>query len=256
MTNSINFKKLSRNRLWEEVAGALKQRIIAGDYTPGDKLPPEIQLVEMFGVSRTVIREAIRYLELTGFITIKQGATGGSFIAELSSQIIQTNMRDLLLARKISVGNLNEIRIHLEPEIAGLAALRRTKKDIVLLKEHLSHPHQNPKAEEYIKHHAYFHRLVGRACNNPFYSILADSIMDLTVEFAVTLRPTHRVMHDPGDHDVIFQAILDQDQKLAIQTTLEHVIKIDDQMLALEKNYLEIREKNFMEMRKLGAGTD
>ncbi|RLB00563.1 MAG: FadR family transcriptional regulator, partial [Deltaproteobacteria bacterium] len=118
-----------RKRLYEEIAEVLKKAILSGDYRVGDKLPSEMELAERFGVSRLVIREAIRYLELSGLIEVRQGATGGAFVRELDSKIIRQNLSDLLFFRKISVSQLYEVRMYVEPEVARLAALRRTEED-------------------------------------------------------------------------------------------------------------------------------
>ena len=210
----------------------------------GDKLPSEIELSEAFQVSRPVVREAIRYLELTGMVKVKQGATGGAFISEFNSRVLQDNMRDLLIARKVSVSQLTELRMHVEPEVARLAAMRRTDKDLQEMKQSVSRSSQDLTGEDYVKNNANFHRIVGRASQNLLYSVVQDCIMDITEEFIGTIKSVQLVLHDPSEHTEIYKAILDREGDLAAAITREHTIKIGNQMQQLEKLYLEmIQEK-------------
>jgi GntR family transcriptional repressor for pyruvate dehydrogenase complex len=71
------FKPIKQFRISEEVLSQLKESILLGKFKSGEKLPSERELTEEFQVSRGVVREAIRILEITGFVTMRQGPTGG-----------------------------------------------------------------------------------------------------------------------------------------------------------------------------------
>ena len=120
-------------------------------------------------------------------------------------------MRDMLIARKVSVSQLTELRMHVEPEVARLAALRRTDKDLQEMERSASRSHQDPTGEDYVKHNANFHRIVGRASQNLLYSVVQDCIMDITEEFIGTIKSVREVLHDPDDHAEIYQAILERE---------------------------------------------
>jgi GntR family transcriptional regulator, transcriptional repressor for pyruvate dehydrogenase complex len=117
------FKPIKQSRVSKEVCDQLKQSILVGHFQPGDKLPSERELVEEFQVSRVAIREALRTLENSGFITTRQGVNGGTYVTELTFGYIYNAFLDLFLADKISIPELYRVRLLIEPEIARLAAL-------------------------------------------------------------------------------------------------------------------------------------
>jgi DNA-binding FadR family transcriptional regulator len=253
LKNKHNFKSLYRKRLYEEVAGSIKQAIFAGEYSVGDKLPSETELAKIFHVSRPVVREAIRYLEVTGLLKVRQGATGGAFVSAINSQLLQENVKDLLTLGQVSVGQLTEIRAYIDPEIARLAALRAEAKELELLERAvLLSKSLDPKTDflESVENNARFHRLLGASSHNLFYSIIEDIIMDFTVEFIQTVQQEHEILHDPEEHVHIFEAVRSGEADRAEILTRAHIGKIGSQMSALEEVFLELsRQKAALNSR-------
>ena len=243
MDKLTNFGSLQRKKLYEEVAEALKKTIFRGEYQVGDRLPSENKLAEAFSVSRPVIREAIRYLEVRGLVTVRQGATGGAFISGIDSKILKENIIDLLVLGNISIGQLTEMRAHIDPEIARLAAVRADEKDIMELDKSVrisQDKYSTIDFSEQVENNARFHRLLGRASKNFFYTIIEDTIMDFIVEFIFNIQPEHQVLHDPNDHEEIFQAIKDHDALKASSLATKHVENIGVQLMAQEALFLRI----------------
>lgn len=243
MNTSGSFKSLQRKRLNEEVVSSIKQSIFSGEYHVGDKLPSETELARLFQVSRPVVREAIRYLEITGLLTIRQGATGGAFVSGINSRVLQENVKDLLTLGNVSVGQLTETRTHIDPEVARLAALRAEPEDLKQLERSVALSKSlDPKVGflEHVENNARFHRLLGYASHNLFYAIVEDVIMDFTVEFIQTVQLKHNILHNPDDHEDIFQAVLNRDPDRATVLTREHIEKIGSQMRSLEEVFLEL----------------
>lgn len=173
-----------RPKLSQRVVSALRGKVIAGDLAPGQKLPTESQLTEAFGVSRTVIREAIATLAADGLVQSRQGA--GVFVMEQPTQAFIT----LSAESGTSISNaLNvlEVRMGVEIESAGLAALRRN-------------PAQEAKIQEAFfeferllgigqptgKTDFAFHRAIAVATNNPFYVEVLDALGTRTIPCDVT----------------------------------------------------------------------
>ena len=73
-------------RASEGIVDQLKKAILKGEFTPGQKLPSERELSEMFQASRVVVREALRTLELSGFVSIRQGPHGGAYVQQLGHE--------------------------------------------------------------------------------------------------------------------------------------------------------------------------
>ena len=71
------FKKIKNRRVFEVIASQVRDAILDGTLKPGEKLPPEVQLAESFGVGRPAVREALRTLEIAGLVTVRHGKEGG-----------------------------------------------------------------------------------------------------------------------------------------------------------------------------------
>ncbi len=241
------FKRLQRKRLFEEVAQSLKRAIFSGVYPIGERLPSENELTRIFGVSRPVVREAIRYLEITGLLTIRQGATGGAFVSGINSRVLKDNLKDLLILRQVSVEQLTEVRMLVDPAIARSAALRAQPDDLEKIAQCLKFSEEMDPATQFaatVKNNALFHRLLGQASYNLFFAIIEDVIMDVTVEFILTVKREHEVLHDPDEHRNIFRAVADHDPDRAADIMRMHIEKIGSQMKALEDVFLKLSLRN------------
>jgi GntR family transcriptional regulator, transcriptional repressor for pyruvate dehydrogenase complex len=119
--NAGKLTRGTRTLAWQ-VSEALRQAILSGDYTPGDKLPSEAQLTEIHGVSRTVVREAVAALRADHLVEARKGA--GVFVLMPAGDARPTPVIDK--ARLASDLEILEIRTPIEVEAAGLAAVRRS----------------------------------------------------------------------------------------------------------------------------------
>ena len=130
------FSPVQAERISQLIEGQLKEAIIKHHYRPGDKLPPERKLAEMFGASRSSIREAIRSLERSGFVVVKKGVQGGAFVLQKGDSRLMVNyLRDMMRLRKVSLDEILQVRLIIEPEVAAAAAQKATPTDIELLEE-------------------------------------------------------------------------------------------------------------------------
>jgi DNA-binding FadR family transcriptional regulator len=107
-----------RETLAARIGDVLRRAVLSGEYAAGDKLPSEAQLTEAYGVSRTVVREAIARLRLDGLVEAHQGA--GVFVLDRATN------GPAETARLASTLEILEVRTPLEVAAAGLAALRRS----------------------------------------------------------------------------------------------------------------------------------
>lgn len=123
--------KIKRQSLADEVLDRLKQKIKDGEYAIGDKLPTEPELMVIFGVGRSTIREAVRNLSHAGLVRVQQGL--GTFIER--QEVASESLNDRLLKAKGL--ELDEVRQLIELKIAEKAALNRTDEDIAEIRKHL-----------------------------------------------------------------------------------------------------------------------
>ncbi|MGH1369506.1 MAG: FadR/GntR family transcriptional regulator [Maritimibacter sp.] len=105
------FSPVQSSRSFEIVCEKVRERLVQGELRPGDKLPAERELAVQLGVSRNVVREALRSLEIAGVIALKKGAKGGAFIKEGAASSITQALSDLITLRAVTLKDLFEARI-------------------------------------------------------------------------------------------------------------------------------------------------
>lgn len=167
-----------RPKLSELVVHSLREQILSGLFTPGQKLPTEGKMTETFGVSRTVIREAVANLAADGLVESRQGA--GVFVLDHPAQAFGSLHQDI---RKVSQAiNVLEVRMGIEIESAGLAAARRNAAQEARIQEAFFEFERLLKLGEPTgKADFAFHREIASATNNPFYVEILDALGDRTI---------------------------------------------------------------------------
>ena len=228
------YKRIDNTRLAELVTKQLKESIFGGQYRPGQRIPSEHELVKAFGVSRVIIREAIRDLERSGLIEVRRGPKGGAVVQPMRHDAVTSVLRDVLNMGRAKVSDIMEVRLDMEPIVAGLAAERATNQDLERLGSHLLHPPELP-GDEYVAWNVQFHRLVAKACHNTMYIVLVNILMDFTEEMILSLKPTDRVVHDAHWHPAIFQKLQERDAQGARVIFCEHLQEIVPPLSEFEK---------------------
>jgi len=188
----IGLEKLQirRDKLPEQVAEQIQELIIQGGLKPGDRLPPERILGEQIGVSRTVIREAIKALQERGLIRAITGS--GHYVSKMTPEIVAQSIGLFMKIHKHAFRDLMEVRKSLEVEIAGLAAERATDIEIGELKDVLSgmkrvSPNILSSAklmEEFVQADLLFHQIMAQASKNSILPLLLSPVTDLLLEFS------------------------------------------------------------------------
>jgi GntR family transcriptional regulator, transcriptional repressor for pyruvate dehydrogenase complex len=192
-------------RLADKVVDLLKEAILSGRLAAGDRLPPERTLGDRFGVSRTVVREAIRSLAAKGMVEVRSGS--GTVVARVGAGSVAETMLLYLRGASIDDALIDEFRTMVEVHMAGVAAERVTEEDVEGMREVLlseaecaqdHRPCVGPDAE--------FHRCVARAAHNPLYQIVLDAIGEplmgaLPARPWSTLEAHQRILDRIADHD-------------------------------------------------------
>ena len=217
-----------RPKLADLVIGTLRQRISAGDYRAGTKLPTESQMTTIFGVSRTVVREAIAALSADGLVQSRQGA--GVFV--IAGAATPFNAIGADRSNKISVAlNVLEVRMGIEIESAGLAAVRRSASQDAAIQEAWNEFERLLKLGTPTgKTDFAFHRAIAAATNNPFYIEVLDGLGSRTIPCDVASPwGTESVLsfeYQAGlqrEHLEILRAISDQDAAAAREAMRQHL---------------------------------
>jgi len=207
----------------------VEESIQKGDLKTGDKLPPERDLAQQFGVSRTAVREAVKALREKGFVEAYPGR--GTFIMETSSHPIRLSLDRMVKAEQAEGSRyLTEVREMMEPEIAALAAERADAEDLTAMRESfyvMEGAKRDP--ETFIEADLDFHLALAEAAANPIILSLIDSIVGLLREqrmgiFQVEGGPERGQYH----HKKILDAVEHRDAGGAREAMKAHMRQVRD----------------------------
>ena len=223
----MKYTPIQAERLYERIAQQVEQRLLTGDLKVGDRLPPERELAEQFGVSRTAVREAVKALRQKGLVEVQPGR--GTFITNGTSRAVRHSL-DLLMKIGGAHGsaNLVEVREIIEPEIAALAAARATEEHVAAMREAVATMDtalQDP--DTFIEADLDFHLALAEATQNALIPTLIDSIVDLLREqrariFRVDGGPQRGQYH----HKRILDTIVRRDPEAAREAMRAHLRQV------------------------------
>src|SRR5712692_8412544 len=128
------YTPIQPNKVFEQIAQQIEQRVLSGELHSGDRLPTERELAEQFHASRTAVREAMKTLAQKGLVDMRPGR--GTVVIDETSEAMRHSLGLMIrVGQAGSESNLVEVREILEPEIAALAAVRATEDHIAALRE-------------------------------------------------------------------------------------------------------------------------
>ena len=220
------FNPVRPARASHDIVQQIKNQIFSGSIPAGNRLPSENELCAQFGVSRTTVRDALRVLESQGFVEIKVGAGGGSFVSEPHHETVTESLSNMLKMQNMGIEELAEARMVIETSIVALAAKRATAKDIAAMEEaiaearagkHSGDPHFTP-------HSVSFHVALAEAAQNQVLLFTVNSFRSLFYETIEKLVPDPD-MQDRAidDHQKILEAIKARDAEKAERIMRAHL---------------------------------
>ena len=169
--------KLTRGTLADQVTERLLEYIQGQHLKPGDLLPSESSLAVSFGVSRPVVREALKNLEGKGVIEIVNGK--GALVRPIDSDPLRLFFQRAMQMEHGTMLELMEIRKGLEVQAAMLAAQRRDEKDLQSVRQVVQAMREHmPDMDAYTRLDVEFHLLIATASHNAMMVYLIDSIRD------------------------------------------------------------------------------
>lgn len=229
----MQYTAIKTGRLADDVTDQIKEAIFQGEYQPGEKIPSEHELVDLFGVSRVIIREAIRNLEQAGLVEIRRGPKGGAFVQPLNHSAASKVVKDLFRLSKGTIKEVMEVRLEIEPIVAGLAAERATEEDLSALKENIDAQPTIP-GEKTAQGNINFHRLVARCSHNPIYEMIVNILCDFSVDLIVNFLPPGEIIHDTTSHPMMYEFIRDREVQKARDKMRSHLKDVTPLMIAAE----------------------
>ena len=217
-----------KDDLTNQLIASFKSLIAQGVLSPGSKLPAERDLAQRFGVSRSSLRHALKVLDIMG--VVRQRVGDGTYLSTSASQILTEPMEFLVLLDGITLAELLETRMIVEPALAARAADRATAADVVELRESLeamAEGAKNPTTEreklvelDIAFHHTIFRASGNRLCGHIFTLIHRAMVSSINLTSRLSHWDDTLAFHVP-----IFNAIFQRQPEEARQRMVEHLME-------------------------------
>ena len=218
------------SRLSDKVADMMRQAIVTRHLLPGTPLPSERELGEQFGVSRTVIREAVRALAAKGIVEVRSGS--GLRVASVDEATALESLSWFIRGGQLDYEKVHEVRATIEVEIAGLAAQRRTEEQLQTLREcHARFQAVIDDVEQAASTDVEFHGLIARAAHNNLFPVLLGSIGDALIGIRQETLARGSGRDTTEAHERILERIAAQDPdgaRAAMHDHLETVKRLSE----------------------------
>jgi GntR family transcriptional repressor for pyruvate dehydrogenase complex len=211
----------AKDDITNQLIGRLKDLISNGVLSPGAKLPPERELCVAFGVSRSSLRHALKALEIMG--VLRQRVGDGTYLTESSEGVLREPLKLLMLMDSISLEDLLETRLIVEPELAARAAERATLEDLARMRESLENMKRWKQEEKLIEADLAFHGAIFLAARNPICSRIFSLLhQSMTASIDVTSKLVDWD-HTLAFHRPIYAAIERRRPAEAREKMIEHL---------------------------------
>lgn len=224
MGKGRGFKPVRSKRTFELVLSQLRGMLEDGQLKPGEKLPSEPKLAGELGVSRTALREALKVLELSGYIEIRKGYGGGTFVARPIGEEFRMVSSSNMALPSITPRQLNEIRFAIEPQAARIAA-QADARDVEPLEDAVREMEVfDDRPARVLEGNVGFHVAVAKASENPVFVAMIEDLRP------AIYRQLNLLVRDPGwrekcrrDHGRIIEAIRNGDYETAEASMQQHL---------------------------------
>lgn len=217
----------------DEAIIKIKEMITSGRLAPGDRLPPEKELGESLGLSRSSLREAVKALEVIRVLDVRRG--DGTYVTSLEPRLVLEALSFVVdLHDDSSLLQIFGVRRILEPAAARLAAPRIAEEQLDELERLVEQAEHAPDVQALVQHDLRFHRAISEACGNDYLAQLIESISSHTVRARIWRGLTQQGAADRtiAEHRAILGALRRRDGELASAQALTHIAGIEEWLTA------------------------
>jgi GntR family transcriptional repressor for pyruvate dehydrogenase complex len=212
----------------DEAILKIKDMILSGELSPGDRLPPEKELSERLGLSRSSLREAVKALEVIRVLDVRRG--DGTYVTSLEPRLLLEAMSFVVdLHDDSSILELFAVRRILEPAAVALAATHMTPDVVQSLRDQIESVNEATSVEGLVAHDLEFHGAIVATSGNAYLSSLIDSLSSNTVRARIWrgLTQEHSVERTLDEHKAIVDALERGDAGLAQALTTVHISGVE-----------------------------
>lgn len=219
-----NFESINIENPVDKIITQIKVLISSGQIKPGDRLPPERNLAENFGVGRSVIREAILKLEFYGLV--KTNPQSGTYVEGYSIKIMDNIFAEIIKHNNQDFASFIESRYYLEIDSARLAAERRTEEDIKQMQDALVEFDLKINQGQFAKEEdMLFHIKLASAAHNPVLESMLIILIPNLIKISDVLEnesSQERILALQQHHEIL-TAVIKQDAEAASNAMIRHL---------------------------------
>jgi DNA-binding FadR family transcriptional regulator len=228
----ISFKSVKDPvRMPDAIARQIENKMLLNELKPGSMLPPEGELMKQFGVSRNTVREALRMLEGSGVIKIKQGGHGGAIVTQFTNEFISDFLVKAFRLGGIRGESIAQFRIALEPAMAEmLATLDMDPKFVSQMECNINEAQELCDADKVTGYkNMEFHILLALATENPVFIIILSTLRSNLNMISPMLHVRTKTRIDSIEyHRKILKAIKDHDPHKARTYMERHLLQVQN----------------------------
>ncbi len=209
--------------LTDEAIDGIKTMIVSGELQPGHRLPPEKDLAERLGLSRTPLREAVKALEVLGVLDVRQG--DGTFVTSLQpAQLLEAISFVTDMQTDRSLLEISSVVSVLEPHAVSLAASRIDDETVQQLRQMVDQTSPDTPLDDLVVHDLQFHQTIAQASGNGYLASLLDGMANKTLRARVwsSLALPHSINRILDEHAQLVDALERRDADLARAVAMIH----------------------------------
>lgn len=225
----MEIQRVGRKSISEEIVLQIRRMVEEGQLSPGDRLPAERVMAEMFGVSRTTVREGIKSLAEAGVLESRQGA--GTFVRRVDEPSVAQagSLIDAILAGDYSLADVFDVRKMVEPEIAAIASGKAKPDEITRLEAILHRQEEAVRAgSSGAEHDQRFHQLLAEIAGNKVLRELVTALHDaLARSRADDVQSPERQKASLASHWAIVAALKNGHGMQAERAMREHLDEVE-----------------------------
>ena len=212
----------------DEAITKIKDMILSGELSAGERLPPEKELSEKLGLSRSSLREAVKALEIIRVLDVRRG--DGTYVTSLEPKLLTEAMTFIVdLHKDETILDIFEVRRILEPAAAAIAAGRITPEQLTALRATLDSVDVDTSVEDLVEHDLIFHSLITAAADNAYLASVLDALSSSTVRARIWRGLTQEKAVDRtlSEHTAIIEALERGDANLAKALLTVHISGVE-----------------------------
>ena len=212
----------------DEAITKIKDMILSGELSAGERLPPEKELSEKLGLSRSSLREAVKALEIIRVLDVRRG--DGTYVTSLEPKLLTEAMTFIVdLHKDETILDIFEVRRILEPAAAAIAAGRITPEQLTALRATLDSVDVDTSVEDLVEHDLIFHSLITAAADNTYLASVLDALSSSTVRARIWRGLTQEKAVDRtlSEHTAIIEALERGDAELAKSLLTVHISGVE-----------------------------